>query len=118
MVTNDLVRQHLRIDDDEFEEQYIQHLIDVATTYVTSLTGIQNNNCSSPVYEHAVLLLIGHLHQNRESVSEVNLSEVPMGFKMLLTTLRNIGPGIGGEDLPTPADCDVPDGFSILVGKS
>ena len=38
--------------------------------------------------KHAVKLLVGHLYENRESVSPLNLQEVPMSVKTLLSMKR------------------------------
>lgn len=80
-----LVKQHLRIDpSDDTEDTYLQHLIEAATGFATSATGILNDEEAPAVYEHYCLLLIGHFHQNREAVSEVNMTKVPYGLRMLL----------------------------------
>jgi len=36
----------------------------------------------------ALLLLIGHLYENRQSVSALSLSEIPLGSRVLLDTVR------------------------------
>lgn len=41
--------------------------------------------------KHAILLLVGHWYENRESVSAHNLSEVPFGVSALLLPHRNWG---------------------------
>jgi uncharacterized phiE125 gp8 family phage protein len=40
-----------------------------------------------PIYQ-AILLLIGHLYENREDTTALNLSELPMGSRYLLTPYR------------------------------
>ena len=36
----------------------------------------------------AILLLVGHLYENRESVSAINAQEIPMGATALLNTIK------------------------------
>lgn len=36
-------------------------------------------------YRLAILLALGHIYENRENTSELNLKEIPMGIKSLLT---------------------------------
>ena len=40
--------------------------------------------------KHAVKLMVGHLYENRETVSHVNMSSIPLGVKSLLSMKRTM----------------------------
>lgn len=92
MIEIDLVKSHLRIDDDA-EDDYLEHLIALATGYVTSLTKLENGT-DRLEYDHACLLLIGHWYANREAASDTAKTKIPYGVSMLLTAIKPIGIGI------------------------
>lgn len=87
MVNLDLVKMHLRIEDD-VEDTYLTHLMEVATHYATRVTRVVNDQDAPPTYEHACLLMIAHWHQNREAASGDLLKDIPFGVPMLLMTLK------------------------------
>ena len=89
MITLELARYHLKVDDDDPQENnYISLLIEASTSYVSSLTNIPNDPEAPETYKVATLLLIAHWYANREAVSEGLLNKVPYGFSMLLDSLR------------------------------
>jgi uncharacterized phiE125 gp8 family phage protein len=49
------------------------------------------NDAIPKTIKHAILLLVGHWYENRESSSPHNLSEVPFGVSALLLPHRNWG---------------------------
>ena len=65
------------------------HLMDQNSTTVTWWAGYSADGTSVPApVKAAVLMLVAHLWRNRETVAEVALTEVPMGTKALLDTIR------------------------------
>lgn len=65
------------------------HLVDQNSTVVTWWAGYSADGTSVPSpAKAAVLMLIAHLWRNREMATEAALTEVPMGTKALLDTLR------------------------------
>lgn len=89
MITSELAKFHLKLDEtDQSEDIYINLLVEAATKYVTSITKVQNDIDVPETYKIAVLLLIAHWHANREAVSEGMLNKVPYGFSMLVDSLR------------------------------
>jgi hypothetical protein len=65
------------------------HLMDQNSTTVTWWAGYSADGTSVPApVKAAVLMLVAHLWRNRETAAEVALTEVPMGTKALLDTIR------------------------------
>lgn len=86
-VTLPLAKSHMRIEYDD-EDAYIGLLINVATDYVSSITGIENDEHAPKTYDLVCLLLISHWFANRESVSIGSYIALPHAFDMLLQSLR------------------------------
>lgn len=65
------------------------HLVDQNSTTVTWWAGYSADGTSVPApVKAAVLMLVAHLWRNREMAAEAALTEVPMGTKALLDTIR------------------------------
>ena len=65
------------------------HLVDQNSTTVTWWAGYSADGTSVPApVKSAILMLVAHLWRNREMTTESALSEVPMGTKALLDTIR------------------------------
>ena len=65
------------------------HLVDQNSVTVTWWAGYSADGTSVPApVKSAILMLVAHLWRNREMAAETALSEVPMGTKALLDTLR------------------------------
>lgn len=90
----DLVRAHLRIDEEPSENDLLLHLIDAAKSHVEQHCDriIVEGNPSGPEQmlmtddiKHAMLLLIGHWYSNREGVVVgAPSNEVQLGVERLL----------------------------------
>jgi uncharacterized phiE125 gp8 family phage protein len=61
----------------------------VQITYVAGSygDGVEVNTCPGTVVA-AILLMVSHLYEHRETVSELSLKEIPLGAKALLDTVR------------------------------
>lgn len=110
MITLDEAKLHLRIDHD-FDDQDIQLKLDTAEEQAIDFLERQvyasedelnlaitlNKAGERPMlinssFKSAVLLLLGHLYENREEIGMANLSNVKYGFERLLNPYRiNIG---------------------------
>lgn len=110
MITLDEAKLHLRIDHN-FDDSDIQLKLDAAEeqainflerkVYATEddlMLAISSNQAGerpmliNSSFKSAVLLLLGHLYENREEGSNDNTSNVKYGFERLLSPYRiNIG---------------------------
>lgn len=65
------------------------HLVDQNSTTVTWWAGYSADGTSVPAgVKSAILMLVAHLWRNREMAAEAALTEVPMGTKALLDSIR------------------------------
>lgn len=92
------IKKHLNIDNDFTEDDnYIQHLIEVAETVVERHIGYKLSDLSdknegqipAPL-EHAMLLMIGTFYNTRESVTFGSGTELPLAYSYLLDMFTNI----------------------------
>jgi len=103
MITVELVKSHLRFDEDESgEDIYLQHLIDSANSAFESFSNrtlladdetlpdpVGNAILSNKTIEQGALLLIGHWYLNRESVVVgVTGTELPLTTNRLWSPFR------------------------------
>jgi hypothetical protein len=72
-----------------YGQTWPSHLLDFNSTTVTYWAGYSADGTSVPgAAKSAILMIVAHLWKNREQTAEVALTEVPMGVKALLDTLR------------------------------
>jgi hypothetical protein len=72
-----------------YGETWPSHLVDQNSVTVTWWAGYSADGTSVPApVKSAILMLVAHLWRNREMATETALSEVPMGTKALLDTIR------------------------------
>jgi hypothetical protein len=66
-----------------------EYLVDQNSTTVTWWAGYSADGTSVPAtVKSAILMLVAHLWRNREMAAEAALTEVPMGTRALLDTIR------------------------------
>lgn len=87
MVDLEKFKFHARIDDD-FEDSYIQLILDAAINYVSKITGVPNDANAPPEYDLAIMILSLHWYTNREVLSDRGTNQVPYGLGMLIANLR------------------------------
>ena len=99
IITLEEAKKHLNIDP-EFtdDDAYITSLIQTAEAMVLQhldyrdyrelMAYLEVVEVPMPVI-HACKLLIGNLYMNRESVSPVNMTNIPQSFEYLLATYKN-----------------------------
>lgn len=94
----DIAKRHLNVESDfEEDDSYIEMLIEVAEECVAKelcvtvdeLSTIDGRTDIPASLRHAILLTIGTYYSNRESVSNLNLREIPMGAKHLIRLYRD-----------------------------
>lgn len=66
---------------------YLPGSVQITYTAGSYGDGAEVNNCPSTIVA-AMLLMIGHLYEHRETVSELALKEIPLGVQCLLDTVR------------------------------
>jgi hypothetical protein len=66
---------------------YLPGSVQVTYTAGSYGDGVDENSCPF-VIRAAILLMLGHLYEHREMVSEISMKEIPMGAKALLDTVR------------------------------
>ena len=89
-------KEHLNIEEDfTDDDEYIQSLINVSYDVVNKhinnpIEEVVNENGDIPSpLEHAMLLMIGNLYQNREIASFANATRLPYNYEYLLNFYKN-----------------------------
>jgi len=95
-ITKELVKRHLNIDDSFTEDdEYLMQLVEVAHTVVSkhidkewSEILLPNGEIPNPIGQ-AILLYVGNMYANRESISFANAKELPFAFEYLLSLYKD-----------------------------
>jgi hypothetical protein len=66
---------------------YLPGSVQVAYTTGSYGDGLETDTCPQTIVA-AILLMVGHLYEHRETVSELSLKDIPMGSKFLLDTVK------------------------------
>ena len=95
-ITLDRIKKHLNIDNYfEDDDEYLLYLESVAETVVEqhidkNLSDLLDTNGELPTpLVHAMLLLIGNMYNNRESVTTGFALEVPLSYSYILDLYKN-----------------------------
>lgn len=91
------VKKQLNIDEDfKDDDEYLVDLINVAEQMVEAhiddkLEEIAkaNNNCLPRPLIQAMLLFIGNLYANRESIAFASSNEIPLSYNYILDSYKN-----------------------------
>ncbi len=97
IVDLELFKKHVRADDFDDDDEYLQHLLDTAEASVITATNRTENELETigggempkPVV-HAVMLLAAHWYNQRESVSGVQMHQVPDSLSALIKPYRKL----------------------------
>ncbi|MCK3656782.1 hypothetical protein A4G19_15535 [Pasteurellaceae bacterium Macca] len=95
-ITLEEIKAHLRIEhdlDDELLEVYADATLEAASNHIGKVWGDEHSDTTvrfTQGIKVGCLMFIGHLYANRESVSDVQLYEVPMTIKALWNPYRNL----------------------------
>lgn len=86
-----LFKKHVNVDDFTADDEYLTHLLEAAEGSVVTATNrtieelTDSNGGMFPVpLKHAIMMLAGHWYNQRESVSAVQMHEVPDGLQSLV----------------------------------
>lgn len=96
-----LLKKHVNADDFTADDTYLQHLLDAAEAHVIAATNrtvaelmVPGPTIGTTVLpaqlQHAVLMLAGHWYNQRESVSGVQMAEVPYTLQSLIKPYRKL----------------------------
>lgn len=93
----DLLKKHLRTDDIDGEDEYLQFLLDTGEATIIRCTNRSKEDLLEmgdgdfpPMLIHAILLLCGTWYANRESVSTVQMHEIPASVGALVKPFRKL----------------------------
>lgn len=92
-----LFKKHVRADDFADDDEYLSYLLEVAEETViiaTNRTGQElldgNNGVVPAPLQHAIMMLAAHWYNQRESVSSVQMHEVPDSLQALVKPYRKL----------------------------
>ena len=93
----ELLKKHVRSDDGTYDDDLLGHYLDSARETVLSYSGrtereIAGMGCSN-MFSQAVLMLAAHWYNQRESVSSVNMSQVPDSISVLVKRFQKLSEG-------------------------
>lgn len=100
-----LFKKHVRADDFADDDEYLEHLLATAEESVITATNrteqeLRANNAGefpTPL-KHAVMMLAAHWYNQRESVSSVQMHEVPDSLQALVKPYRKLVDNAGWTD--------------------
>lgn len=97
VVSLELFKKHVRADDFDGDDEYLQHLIDAAEQSVVEATNrdmadlVERGGGEFPLpLTHAIMLLAGHWYNQREAVSAGQMAEVPYTLQALVKPYRKL----------------------------
>ena len=91
-----LFKKHVRADDFADDDAYLEHLLEAAEVSVISATNrnideLTDNGVEFPSpLKHAIMMLAAHWYNQRESVSSVQMHEVPDSLQALVKPYRKL----------------------------
>ena len=100
-----LFKKHVRADDFADDDEYLEHLLEVAEESVITATNCTVEELTAGTagelpapLRHAIMMLAAHWYNQREGVSGVQMSEVPYSLQALIKPFRKLVDDAGGEN--------------------
>lgn len=101
-----LFKKHVRADDFADDDEYMQHLLDTAEVTVVAATNRSVDELitlgGGDVYplplQQAAMMLAAHWYNQRESVSTVQMHEVPDSLQALVKPYRKLTSDASGKN--------------------
>ena len=97
VVSLTLFKKHVRADDFADDDEYLEHLLETAEVSVITATNrtkeelTDGNGGEFPKpLQHAVMMLAAHWYNQRESVSGVQMAQVPDTLQALVKPYRKL----------------------------
>ncbi|PYG30360.1 head-tail connector protein [Pelagimonas varians] len=89
MVTLEDVKAHCRVlpEDTDFDLE-LQNALDAAVDHLNSIDVGMTVDPLPPALKHAALMLAAHFFENKEAVTEGQLTVVPLGVSRLIAPYR------------------------------
>lgn len=92
-----LFKKHVRADDFADDDEYLEHLLEVAETAIITATNrsqeeleqMGGGKMPTPI-KHAIMLIGAHWYNQRESVSSVQMHAVPDSLQALIKPYRKL----------------------------
>ncbi len=94
-----LFKKQVRADDFDDDDELLQHLLDTAGDAVVRATNREEDDLLDEagalplMLQHAAMMLAAHWYNQRESVSAVQMHEVPDGIAALIKPYRKLSEG-------------------------
>lgn len=93
----EILKKHLNVEPCfEDDDEYITSLGEVAESIVSHHIGcklediaVNNGGILPPPVVHAMMLFVGNMYMNRESVSYGNVTDIPHSYEYLLSAFKN-----------------------------
>ena len=79
------VKEYLRINH-EHDDDYIENLIRMSVDLIRTKTGVDYNT-NDTIYKQAVLMCVAHYYDNRTSIVDKAIVEVPYTLNELIKTI-------------------------------
>ena len=79
------VKDYLRISHN-VDDNYIQSLIDLSKDFIKAKTGVEYSRDDS-IYTQAIYMCVAHYYDNRTSIVEKAIQEVPYTLNELIKTI-------------------------------
>lgn len=92
----ELLKKHVKADDFSEDDAYLMHLLETAEETVITATNrtraeLTGDGCGLPKpLDQAILMLAAHWYNQRESVSAVQMHEVPSSMQALIKPYRKL----------------------------
>lgn len=92
-----LFKKHVRADDFDDDDEYLEHLLNAAEASVITSTNrtyqelaeYGDGDFPSPL-KHAIMMLAAHWYNQRESVSTAQMSEVPNSLQAIVKPYQRL----------------------------
>ncbi len=96
-VNLELFKKHVRADDFADDDVYLQHLLDTAEETVITATNRTDDELKAvgggkmpKAIEHAIMMVAAHWYNQRESVSNTQMHQVPETLSALIKPYRKL----------------------------
>lgn len=101
-----MLKKHVRADDFDDDDVYLQHLLDTAKSHIIRMTNrtekelTKMGDGSFPnELSHAILLICGHWYNQRESASGTQMHSVPDSLQALIKPFRKLADDSGKDEI-------------------